>query len=86
MAGDLMEPAIPHGAELKTNPHLPCKANDFCVCRKKNSDGAIEILNRQFVSSNERVFVVRQLNPKRTVELKRTEWQDCHKIVTIDLP
>ena len=87
MIGDLISPAVPQGATVKANPHQPCKADDLCVVAKeKNSDGDFEFLIRQFVRSTDKAFVVRQLNPKREGELKRSEWTECHKIVALELP
>lgn len=87
MIGDLMSPAVPQGATVKTNPHQPCKADDLCVVAKeKNSDGDFEFLIRQFVRSTDKAFVVRQFNPKREGELKRSEWTECHKVVALELP
>ena len=81
MRGDAMDPECKNGSIVLVNPHLPPKNGDTVVLRGIADDGTPLAMVRQLVRATERSWFVHQHNPKKNVELKRSEWPDAHAVV-----
>jgi hypothetical protein len=60
---------------------LPPKNGDTCVFRSKKDNVDMTATVKVLVRSNEQSWFVRQHNPPKKFELRRSEWQDAHTVV-----
>jgi phage repressor protein C with HTH and peptisase S24 domain len=81
VSGDSMDPECKNGSTVLVDPHLPPKNGDTCVFRSKKDNGDMTATVKVLVRSNEQSWFVRQHNPPKKFELRRSEWQDAHTVV-----
>lgn len=81
VTGDSMDPAIKSGATALVNPHLPPRAGDLCVFRNHQDDGTVLVCIKELRRQTDTAWHVRQLNPRKDITLKKSEWQVCHVTV-----
>ena len=75
-----MEPRYTQGWLLHVNPFKPPVRGRDVVVYKKNQ----EVLIKQFVSFNDDMLVLRQLNPEETLRIPRGEVVEFHLVVGVD--
>lgn len=80
MVGASMEPRYEAGWLLHVNPFKPpTRGRDVVVYMKNRA-----VLIKQFVSENDDVLVLRQLNPEQELRIPRAEIDERHLIVGTD--
>ncbi len=77
VVGDSMEPRYFHGDRVHVNPHKPVRAGRFVVIVRHDNTALV----KQFVAKNDSRYKLRQLNPKRDIEIPANEVQGCFLIV-----
>ena len=77
VVGDSMEPRYFHGDRVHVNPHKPVRAGRFVVIVRHDNTALV----KQFVAKNDSRYKLRQLNPKRDIEIPAAEVQGCFLIV-----
>lgn len=84
VAGDSMSPKIENGDTVLVNPHLPWRNGDTCVFRRHDDDGTVLAIVKKLRRFNDETWYVSQFNPPKDFTLKRSEWQICHVVVSIN--
>ena len=79
--GDSMVPAYVQGDLLLVHPSLPPKRGDDVLLTRQSVDGERAALIKHLVSWTADHWKVKQWNPAREFQLKRTDWQQAHVIV-----
>jgi SOS-response transcriptional repressor LexA len=77
VVGDSMEPRYFHGDRVHVNPHKPVRAGRFVVVVKHDNTALV----KQFVARSDSRYKLRQLNPKRDIEIATSDVQGCFLIV-----
>lgn len=81
VSGDSMAPEHKHGSIALVNPHLPARVGDSCVFRGETEDGAHLAMIKEYRGQTETHWKVRQHNPPKDFQLKKSEWQAVHRTV-----
>lgn len=81
VTGDSMSPAHKHGSTALVNPHLPYRSGDTCIFRSHADDGEVQVIIKELRRHTDDIWHVRQYNPPKDFQLKRSEWQICHVTV-----
>ena len=81
VTGDSMSPKIESGDTVLVNPHLPHRNGDTCVFRNHQDDGTVQAIVKTLRRFTDETWFVRQFNPPKDFQLKRSEWQVCHVTV-----
>lgn len=81
VSGESMSPKIENGDTVLVNPHLPHRNGDTCVFRSHQDDGTVLAIVKTLRRFNDETWFVRQFNPPKDFQLKRSEWQVCHVTV-----
>ncbi len=81
VSGDSMSPKIENGDTVLVNPHLPHRNGDTCVFRNHQDDGTVLAIVKTLRRFTDDTWFVRQYNPPKDYQLKRSEWQVCHVTV-----
>lgn len=81
VSGDSMSPEHKAGSIALVNPHLPARVGDSCVFRSHADDGTNLALIKEYRGQTETHWKVRQHNPGKDFQLKKSEWQVCHRTV-----
>lgn len=86
VVGDSMAPRINAGEMVWVHPHRkPAPGQEAVFIKKADDNGAdIMVMVKLFTAQSAAKWIVKQHNPKREFELKKSEW-DCQLIVDIDL-
>lgn len=69
------------GDLLLVHPSLPPKRGDDVLLTRQSVDGERAALIKHLVSWTADHWKVKQWNPAREFQLKRTDWQQAHVIV-----
>jgi phage repressor protein C with HTH and peptisase S24 domain len=77
VVGDSMEPRYFHGDRVHINPHKPVRAGRFVVIVKHDNTALV----KQFVARSDNRYKLRQLNPKRDIEIPAADVQGCYLVV-----
>ncbi len=77
VVGDSMEPRYFHGDRVHINPHKPVRAGRFVVVVRHDNTALV----KQFLSRSDNRVKLRQLNPRRDIEIPTSEIQGCFLIV-----
>jgi phage repressor protein C with HTH and peptisase S24 domain len=77
VVGDSMEPRYFHGDRVHINPHKPARSGRFVVIVMRDNTALV----KQFVSRSDRHYKLRQLNPKRDLQIPARDVQGCYLIV-----
>lgn len=83
--GDSMAPAIKAGFILCIHPHKKARTGNYCIFRSENVDGSFLLCVKEYVKETQDHWHVLQYSPKKSFTLKKSEWQSCHVVVSIDL-
>ncbi len=81
VSGDSMSPKFENGSTALVNPHLPPRNGEACVFRNHQDDGTVLAIIKTLLRFNDDTWFVKQYNPKKEFQLKRSEWQICHVTV-----
>ncbi|MGY3609901.1 MULTISPECIES: S24 family peptidase [unclassified Bradyrhizobium] len=81
VSGDSMAPEHKHGSIALVNPHMPARVGDSCVFRSHLEDGTNLAMIKEYRGQTETHWKVRQHNPPKDFQLKKSEWQVVHRTV-----
>jgi phage repressor protein C with HTH and peptisase S24 domain len=81
VSGDSMSPEHKEGSIALVNPHLPPRSGDSCVFRSHADDGTNLALIKEYRGQTETHWKVRQHNPPKDFQLKKSDWQICHRTI-----
>lgn len=84
VTGDSMSPRVESGDTVLVNPHLPPRNGDTCVFRSHQDDGTVLAIVKRLRRHNDDTWYVTQFDPPKDFTLKRSEWQVCHVVVSIN--
>ena len=85
VAADTMAPRINPGELVWVHPHLrPTPEQDAVFVRREEEGDEVEALVRVCSGQTATKWVIKQLNPKRETDIKKSEW-DSQVIILIDL-
>jgi phage repressor protein C with HTH and peptisase S24 domain len=81
-----MSPEHKEGSIALVNPHLPPRVGDSCVFRSYGGDGTNLAIIKEYRGQTENHWKVREHNPPKDFQLKKSEWQVCHRTIGNDFP
>lgn len=81
VSGDSMIPEHKPGSIALVNPHLPPRVGDSCVFRSHAEDGTNLAMIKEYRGQTETHWKVHQHNPPKDFQLKKSDWQVCHRTV-----
>jgi phage repressor protein C with HTH and peptisase S24 domain/lambda repressor-like predicted transcriptional regulator len=81
VSGDSMSPEHKAGSIALVNPHLPPRVGDSCIFRSHADDGTNLALIKEYRGQTESHWKVRQHNPPKDFQLKKSDWQIVHRAV-----
>ena len=85
VVGDSMSPRINAGEMVWVHPHRkPAPGQEAVFIKKTQNGDDTLVMVKVFTSQSAAKWIVKQHNPKKEFELKKSEW-DCQLIVDIDL-
>ena len=85
VVGDSMAPRINAGEMVWVHPHRkPAPGQEAVFIKKTDNGGDTLVMVKVFQAQTAGKWIIRQHNPKKEFELKKTEWE-CQLIVDIDL-
>lgn len=82
---DTLAPRINPGELVWVHPHRrPLPGQEAVFVRKDKKGKTAEVMVKVFTGQTQTKWVVKQYNPKKEFDLKKSEW-DCQLIINIDL-
>lgn len=84
VTGDSMSPKVESGDTVLVNPNIPPRNGDTCIFRCHQDDGTVLAVVKKLRRYNDESWHVSQFNPPKDFVLKRSEWQVCHVVVSIN--
>lgn len=81
ITGDSMSPEHKAGSIALVNPHLPARVGDSCIFRSHREDGTNLAMVKEYRGQTETHWKVRQHQPPKDFQLKKSEWQVVHRAV-----
>jgi phage repressor protein C with HTH and peptisase S24 domain len=81
VSGDSMSPEHKAGSIALVNPHLPARVGDSCIFRSHADDGTNLAMIKEYRGQTETHWKVRQHNPPKDFQLKKSDWQVVHRTV-----
>lgn len=81
VVGTSMEPAYRQGEMLLIHPHRPYLAGDDVLVILDDDNGSQEALVKQFVSGDQRRVRLRQHNPRKEIEIAKSEISGLYLVV-----
>jgi len=83
VTGDSMTPALRPGDIAVVHPHIQPRREDLCVFRS-NNHGEFRSTVKEFVSFVKEGWRVKRYKPEeKEFTLKKSDWDECHVVVTI---
>lgn len=83
--GDSMFPNIRPGWTLSIHPHKKPRTGDYCLFRNEDVDGSVSLCVKEFVRETEDHWHVLQYKPPKRFSFKKSEWQSCHLVVSMNM-
>lgn len=81
--GDSMGNLAPNGSIVLVDPYLPANRGDLCVFRVEQH-GDFSSVIKEFVSGNSTHWRVKRYRPKeKEFNIKKSDWPECHVVVTV---
>lgn len=82
VSGDSMSPEHKSGSIALVNPHKPPRVGDSCVFRSgEQPDGVRMAMIKEYRGETETEWKVRQHTPPKDFRIKKSEWQEAHRVV-----
>lgn len=80
--GDSMLERFRHGEVVYVHPYMPVRKDDDCVVQIRAHDGDPPVgYIKRFVSMNDKVLKLMQLNPRKTLTFPRSQVLAVHRII-----
>lgn len=83
VSGESMEPRYFAGEIVYVHPSMPIKRGDFIIAQiaENGNEGAIQGYVKRFISIDDKMLVMEQLNPRKEMRIPRNRVQSVHKII-----
>ncbi len=80
-----MEPVVKVGSIVMFHPHLPPRLGDLCLFRSLR-EGAVYALGAEYRGETDLLWNCLHYTPNARFNLKKSEWQACHRAVGMYFP